>query len=60
MTNRFLQIGGDTFPRDPDGIYEGEFENEEVLKKKNSMGRLLVLEVYNYKILRSGFAKLLL
>ena len=28
-----VQIGGDTFPGDPEGIYEGEFANEEVLTK---------------------------
>jgi len=58
MTNRILQIGGDTFPRDPDGIYEGEFQNEEVLKKLpgytttclwGSLGNLKKLNI------RSGF-----
>ncbi len=33
MTNKILQIGGDTFPGDDEGIYEGEFANEEVLTK---------------------------
>ena len=33
MTNKILQIGGDTFPGDNEGIYEGEFANEEVLTK---------------------------
>jgi hypothetical protein len=33
MTNRIVQIGGDTFPDDAEGIYEGEFANEEVLTK---------------------------
>jgi hypothetical protein len=33
MTNKIVQIGGDTFPGDPEGIFEGEFANEEVLTK---------------------------
>ena len=33
MVNKILQIGGDTHPGDADGIYEGEFTNEEVLTK---------------------------
>jgi len=33
MTNRIVQIGGDTFPDDDEGIFEGEFANEEVLTK---------------------------
>ena len=28
-----VQIGGDTFPGDPEGIFEGEFANERVLEK---------------------------
>lgn len=31
MLNTIAQIGGDTFPGDPEGIYEGEFANEAVL-----------------------------
>ena len=33
MTNEIVQIGGDTFPGDPEGIYEGEFANEEVFSR---------------------------
>ncbi|UCF13556.1 MAG: hypothetical protein JSW06_04670 [Thermoplasmatales archaeon] len=33
MTNKILQIGGDTFPGDDEGIYEGEFANEDVLSR---------------------------
>lgn len=33
MTNKILQIGGDTFIDDAEGIFEGEFANEEVLTK---------------------------
>jgi len=32
MTNKIIQIGGDTFPGDPEGIYEGEFANECVME----------------------------
>jgi len=32
MTNKILQVGGDTFPGDPEGIYEGEYANEKVLE----------------------------
>ena len=31
MTNKILQVGGDTFPGDAGGIYEGEYTNEAVL-----------------------------
>ena len=31
MTRKIVQWGGDTFPGDPEGIYEGEFANEDVL-----------------------------
>ncbi len=31
MTNKIVQIGGDTFPGDPESINEGEFANKEVL-----------------------------
>jgi hypothetical protein len=31
MTKKIVQIGGDTFPGDAEGIYEGEFANEAVL-----------------------------
>lgn len=31
MLNTIAQIGGDTFPGDPEGIYEGEFVNDVVL-----------------------------
>jgi hypothetical protein len=33
MTNKIVQIGGDTFPGDNEGIYEGEFANEKVLER---------------------------
>ncbi len=33
MTNKIIQVGGDTFTGDYDGIYEGEYSNSEVLKK---------------------------
>jgi len=33
MLNKILQIGGDTFPGDPQEVNEGEFANTEVLKK---------------------------
>jgi hypothetical protein len=33
MTDKIVQIGGDTFPGDDEGIYEGEFANEEVMTK---------------------------
>ncbi len=32
MTNKIVQIGGDTFPGDPDNVNEGEFANGEVLE----------------------------
>jgi hypothetical protein len=32
MTNKIVQIGGDTFPNDPEHIYEGEFANERVME----------------------------
>ncbi len=32
MTNKIIQIGGDTFPGDPEGIYEGEYANECVME----------------------------
>jgi len=32
MTNKIVQIGGDTFPGDPEDVNEGEFANEEVLE----------------------------
>jgi hypothetical protein len=31
MTNEIVQVGGDTFPGDAEGIYEGEFANEAVM-----------------------------
>jgi len=31
MVNRVVQLGGDTFPGDPEGIYEGEFCNAAVM-----------------------------
>jgi hypothetical protein len=31
MTNKIVQIGGDTFPGDPEEVNEGEFANKEVL-----------------------------
>jgi hypothetical protein len=31
MTNEIVQVGGDTFTDDPEGIYEGEFANEAVM-----------------------------
>jgi hypothetical protein len=31
MMTKILQIGGDTFPGDGEGVYEGEFANEDVL-----------------------------
>ena len=33
MTNKIVQIGGDTFPGDPQEINEGEFANGKVLEK---------------------------
>ncbi|MDD3492987.1 MAG: C25 family cysteine peptidase [Candidatus Thermoplasmatota archaeon] len=33
MTNVIVQIGGDTFPGDGENVNEGEFANEEVLKR---------------------------
>ena len=33
VTNKILQIGGDTFPSDNQKVNEGEFANGEVLKK---------------------------
>jgi hypothetical protein len=33
MINKILQVGGDTFTTDSEGVYEGEFANEEVLTK---------------------------
>lgn len=33
MTNKIVQIGGDTFPGDPQAINEGEFANGKVLEK---------------------------
>jgi hypothetical protein len=33
MTNKIVQIGGDTFPGDGEGIFEGEYANEDVLSK---------------------------
>ena len=33
MTNKIVQIGGDTFPGDPENINEGEYANERVLEK---------------------------
>jgi len=33
MTRKIVQVGGDTFPGDSQGINEGEFANEEVLTK---------------------------
>ena len=33
VTHRILQMGGDTFPGDPQKINEGEYVNEEVLKR---------------------------
>lgn len=33
MTKKILQVGGDTFTGDPGGVNEGEYANEEVLKK---------------------------
>jgi hypothetical protein len=32
MTYKIVQVGGDTFPGDPEGIYEGEFANEHVME----------------------------
>jgi len=32
VTNKIVQIGGDTFPGDPEDVNEGEFANEEVLE----------------------------
>jgi hypothetical protein len=32
MTMKITQVGGDTFPGDPEGIYEGEFANECVME----------------------------
>jgi len=32
MTNKIVQIGGDTFPGDDEGIYEGEYANECVME----------------------------
>jgi hypothetical protein len=31
ITNKIMQVGGDTFPGDAEGINEGEFANEDVL-----------------------------
>ncbi len=33
MTNRIIQMGGDTFPEDPENINEGEYCNEKVMEK---------------------------
>jgi hypothetical protein len=33
MTNRIVQVGGDTFTSDSEGIFEGEYANEQVLQK---------------------------
>jgi hypothetical protein len=33
VTNKIVQIGGDTFPGDHDNVNEGEYANSEVLKK---------------------------
>lgn len=33
VTNRILQMGGDTFPGDPQNVNEGEYSNEEVMKR---------------------------
>ena len=33
MLNKIIQIGGDTFPGDPDNLNEGEFANSKVLEK---------------------------
>jgi hypothetical protein len=33
MLNNIIQIGGDTFPGDPDEVNEGEFANQKVLEK---------------------------
>jgi peptidase C25-like protein len=32
MNNKILQIGGDTFPNDPEKVNEGEYANNEVMK----------------------------
>jgi hypothetical protein len=32
ITNKIVQVGGDTFPGDPEGVFEGEFANECVMK----------------------------
>jgi len=32
VTNKIVQIGGDTFPGDPENVNEGEFANGEVMK----------------------------
>lgn len=31
MTNKIVQVGGDTFPGDPEQVNEGEFANEQVM-----------------------------
>jgi len=33
MTNKIVQVGGDTFPGDPQNVNEGEFANGEVLEQ---------------------------
>ncbi len=33
MLDSILQLGGDTFPGDPEGVNEGEYANEQVLKQ---------------------------
>jgi hypothetical protein len=33
MTNKIVQVGGDTFPGDPENVNEGEYANEHVLSK---------------------------
>lgn len=33
VTHRIVQMGGDTFPGDPENIYEGEYANKQVMER---------------------------
>jgi hypothetical protein len=58
MTNKIVQIGGDTFPGDPEGIYEGEFANGcvmEVLPGYNTTRYWASEEKLTKKNLAKGF-----
>ena len=56
MTNEIVQIGGDTFPGDGEGIYEGEFANEEVLSELSGYSSTR-LWGSNGKMTKSNIAK---